>query len=608
MILVTDLNIDKMIDDLLNEQFIGFDTETYGLGRLDKPFSLQFATETQEYYINLKKENGIFLWDAQEVLDRLSPVFDKEATWFIHNAKFDMHKIALYGKEIKGTVHCTQAIERILYNQHFMYRLDACLKRRGKAKNDAVEKEIKENKLYTMIKTDAKKTKTKNKHYDKVSFATMFKYACDDAKEVRWLGLEQLKEVAKLPRYEEVYTTETKLTKASFRLERVGIKVDVNYAIGGQEYEKEKYSEAIKEISKLANRPYASGPKWLASVLDEQGTKYDINPKTGNPIFDKGALAKLDSPITKQIIKARTHEKYSTTYYSSFIEKNIDGYIYATVRQDGTDTGRLSYADPNMQNVPKESKIQEGFQVRKSFIPKSDDYCIVPIDFDQQEFRLMLDYAGEMGLIRDIIDNGVDVHQATADMVGIQRDPAKTLNFGLLYGMGEGKLAMALGLPTYQVSVRGKIVTKSREARELIDQYFGRLPKVKRFIQSVIQKAEARKYIMTWTGRRLHFPNRELCYKAPNHLIQGGCGDIAKVAMPRLVDRLDGMLSDCILQVHDEFIFQVHKDELYVIDDLKNIMQNIYTPMNGMYLTCGVDHSWVSWGKQDIINGYPTRI
>ena len=606
-ILVTDLNIHSVVQTLLNERYIGFDTETYGILRTDDFFSMQFAVEGNSYYVNCKEEGDVFRWGRAEILNKLAPVFsDENKTWFAHNAKFDMHRLAMHGYRLVGRVHCTQAIERIIYNQHMQYSLDACLKRIGRKKNDLVEAEIKDNKLYTMVKTDSKKTKVKVKHYDRVSFNTMFQYACQDAEDVRVLGLSQLARLEGIDGYGKVYDTETRLTKAAFELELEGVKINLDYAKSGRLYEENCYRQEISKVEEITGRPYQSGPKWLSSVLDETGVKYATNPKTGNPIFDRKALAEIRSPITESIIKARTHEKFATTYYAAFLERNINGRIYATVNQAGTDTGRFSYSDPNLQNVPKEENITDGYQVRKCFEP-DDDFCFVMIDYDQQEFRLMLDYAGERKLIKRIMDEGLDIHQAVADMMGVARKPAKSLNFGLLYGMGEGKLAMTLGLPTHIEIINGKEVVRSREARALMDLYFSSLPSVKFLLKNLQDTAKARGYIKTWTGRRLYFPDRELVYKAGNHLIQGGCGDIAKRAMVELVDCCKPLRSKVLMQIHDEFIFKVHKDEFDIVPKLRSIMENIYTPKNGMYLTCGVEHSWKSWGKQDVVSGTPTR-
>lgn len=160
--------------------------------------------------------------------------------------------------------------------------------------------------------------------------------------------------------------------------------------------------------------------------------------------------------------------------------------------------------------------------------------------------------------------------------------------------MGTEKLAAALKVD---------IMT----AKLIRAQYFAKLGRVQHIIRKIIDKAETAKVVKTWCGRELHFPIKEFAYAAPNHLIQGGCGDIARFAMTGIDDYLveRKCRSRQLVQVHDELIFEIHENELEIVDDLKGIMENIYQPFNGMRLTCGVDHSWVSWGKRDVVTGKP---
>jgi DNA polymerase-1 len=577
--------------DISTEKHLGLDTEAYGIGHLDKMFSMQIATNNGSYYFDFRT-NRLGEIDVIREFENCGILGDTDKIWFIHNAKFDMHKLFNENGMIAGTIHCTMAIERLLYNQYMRYGLDACLKRRGRAKNDKVEEYIREHKLYTMEQMAGKKKRVKNKHYDQVPDEIMIPYACQDASDVRFLGLDQMREIHE-QELQENARIEYNLTKTAFAMERRGITLDVDYAAKCKREEEYNLKRQKDEVSFLAGEEFRNGPKWLASAFDKFGQPYECNPKTGNPIFDKHALEKMTSPIAEKVKDIRKTEKYINTYYSSYLGMHVDKKIYATVNQAGTDTGRLSYRDPNLQQVPKEEDFPKGHrQVRKCFVPE-EDHCLVMIDYDQQEFRLMLDYAGEHSLITSIMEHGEDVHQATADMVGITRKSAKTLNFGLLYGMGVEKLAAQL-----------KITVP--EARELRSMYFGRLPKVQRFIQDVTNAAKNRGYIKTWTGRKLYFPDAEFAYKAPNHLIQGGCGDIAKIAMHRCEQNLlYTQSSKLLVQVHDELLFKFHRSELDWVESTHKIMEDVYTPYNRMKLTCGVDHSWVSWGKQDEQKGYP---
>lgn len=603
-ILVTNNNLSEVTTHLYEQTYLGLDTETYGIKYNDKMFALQIASTEAAYYFNFHEYGDQYTWERSELLESLRPLFIKnDNTWFIHNAKFDLHKLANDGVSLGGRVHCTQAVERLLYNQYTRYSLDTCLRRRGREKDDKVAEYVKKNKLYTTYEVEGKKRKVKEVHYDEVPFDLMFDYGCSDVEQVLFLGLDQLKDINDGHVDHELYLNECELTRTCLVMERQGVKVDKQYIQQAKEYESGCLEDAISEASELAQEEFRNGPKWLRAAFDRCGQEYRINSKTGNPIFDKHALAGMQSPIAGIVKEIRTREKYIGTYYSNFLYLGgDDGIIHANIRQSGTDTGRFSYSDPNLQNVPKEEDFEKGqIQVRKCFVPR-EDYCFVMIDFDQQEFRLMLDYAGEHELIRQITEDGVDVHQATADMVGIDRKPAKTLNFGLLYGMGPEKLGNALKIST-------------SEAKELRELYFSRLPRVQSFIKNVQRTAKGRGFIKTWAGRKLWFDKKvydpetlkllDLSYKAPNHLIQGGCGDIARFAMNELQKYLAPTDSRMLIQVHDEIVFEIHKDELWLVEGLQKIMENIYKPQNGMNLTCGVEHSWVSWGKQDVINGYP---
>lgn len=597
-ILVTNNNLAKVTEYLYTQDQLGLDTETYGVRYEDNMFALQIASGEHAFYFNMHNYEydtygEIYVWETHELMAALKPLFNKNTTtWFIHNAKFDLHRLANADTFLSGRVHCTQVVERILYNQHMRYSLDACLRRRKKRKNDRVAKYLGKHKCHTNIEVEGKKRKVKLMHFEQAPFGMMFKYGCDDASDVLSLGQDQLEHLD--GREWDLYDNECKLVHTCLRMERRGVMIDEEYTKKGMHYEKGCLEDAIAEATEVSGEVFKNGPKWLRSAFDKHGQEYDLHPKTGNPIFDKEALGKMQSPIAELVREIRTREKYVGTYYSSFLHyRDSDGAIRANIKTAGTDTSRFSYSDPNLQNVPKEEDFIKGqIQVRKCFVPRPD-HCFVMIDFDQQEFRLMLDYAGETELINNILENGLCVHQATADMVGIERKPAKTLNFGLLYGMGKDKLAKALKIAL-------------AEADSLKKKYFYKLPKVKRLIRDIINVAERRGYITTWSGRKLYFPDPEHAYKAPNHLIQGGCGDIARYAMPRLDERL-GLCdsSHMLIQVHDEIVFEIHKNELDVIDDLKKIMEDVYKPINGMKLTCGVEHSWVSWGKQDVMEGYP---
>jgi DNA polymerase-1 len=306
-------------------------------------------------------------------------------------------------------------------------------------------------------------------------------------------------------------------------------------------------------------------------------------------------LGKIDNPIVSQILAIREHEKYIGTYYSSFLHySKLDGRIHCNLNQAGTETGRFSSSNPNMQNCPKEDDeeyVSAPYSVRKCFIP-DDDALFYMIDYDQMEYRLLLDYAGEKSLITQVND-GVDVHQATASMMGVSRKIAKTLNFMLLYGGGAAKLATALGVPL-------------NKALELKALYFSRLPNIAKFVKQVIQVGGERGYIHNNYGRRCHIMNSDDAYILPNHLIQGTGADVIKFAMVHAYDYLNlvNARTKILLNVHDELLIQTYSDELHHVDKIHSIMQTIYKSKNGLDLTCSMAHSYKSWAYRDKVEGH----
>lgn len=585
----------------------GLDTETTGLRPYqgDRLFSLILSNDSHAYYFNFLAYQDLdeqWVLPREETFELLKPAFaNHSTTWEIHNAKFDLHMLAREGVRIKGAVWDTEALGRILYNRHFSYNLKALAAQIGLKKSDAVEEHIKKHRLYTWLESPGKKKRAKQPHYDQVPFNIMAPYGETDGKVVHQLAAHQLKalkEVAAIvpnDKLTHLVNNEMRLTKTCFEMERVGIKIDKEYCDTAYGYEMARVEDCREEFHKLTGQDLVDSGKALEKVFEQEGETIYRTAK-GNPTFTDEILERYDSPLVDIIRRYRSHSKNAGTYYANFIyfADPLDR-IHPNMRQGGTDTGRFSYSEPNLQNVPKEETGE--LKVRRAFVPTSPDWCFVMIDYDQMEYRMMLDYAGQMDVIRKILDEGLDVHEATAALMGTDRKSAKTLNFLLLYGGGIDKLAAALG------------VTRLK-AKQLKRQYFRSLPRVEDFTQKVMNTVERRGFIFNWAGRVNHFPkfrNKEgkldrFAYRGPNHLIQGGCADVVRMAMPNIQDYLAPHRSRMLLQVHDELLFEMHKSELHLVDDLRRIMETTY-PHRHLPLTCGVDHSWVSWA--DKVPGNP---
>ncbi len=606
--LVTRKNLPEVITKLSRSDHHGLDTETTGLRPYsgDRLFSLIISVSSGSYYFNFQHYEGIDeLWvlDRTETFSRLSPLFkDPLRVWYIHNAKFDMAMLANEGIEIEGTIWDTEVGGRLLYNRYLKYSLDYLGEKIGYKKDDRVKEYIKNNKLYTWYSSPGKAKKKKQPHYDRVPFPLISEYGERDGEIAFKIGeyqkakLQEFYTIIPENKLSKLIANETALVKTCFRMERIGIKIDREYCQRGFDAENKNALEAAKKFKELSGFEFVDSGKALAEAFTSAGEKYPTTEK-GNPSFRQDVLEGFSSSLARLVLEHRSAIKRANTYYANFLYY-ADEYdrIHPNMRQGGTDTGRFSYSEPNLQNCPKDEP--GSMKIRSAFIPTGSDWCLVMIDYDQMEYRLMLDYAGQMDVIEKIMNDGLDVHEATASLMGSTRQAAKTLNFLLLYGGGVEKLAKALGISI-------------EKANQLKYRYFKALPKVKHFSRSVIDRAERRGFIFNQAGRICHFPQMinqktgrkdRFSYRAPNHLIQGGCADIVRFAMTAIDEFLRGYRSRMLLQVHDELLFEVHKSELDIVPELRRIMERSYKYRN-LPLTCGVDHSWNNWG--DKLPGIP---
>lgn len=577
----------------------------------DRLFSIIIAEETEAgpkaYYFNFQAYPGV---GSEHVLPRewlteFQAAFDEPGNlWFIHNAKYDLALLAKEGLTIAGTVHCTLSIDRVVRNDHMAYDLDACAKRLGLAKSDAVDQAIQEMGLWDWIQIPGKKSRQKDLHFDRVPYDIIVPYGLTDGLVTLRLGLHQLGELSarvnetpeNVPPPEFSLSIERRFTKTAFHMERVGIKIDRSYCERASQVEMGRLQKAAHEFELMSGIPFKDSPKVLEKAFTQAGETFPLTEK-GNPSFKGEVLKGMTTPLAKIVQEYRDAHKKWGTYYQNFLffadEQDV---VHANLRQTGTGPGRCSCADPNLQNLTKEDEdadlvededLVDAFEIKRSFVPRPGFFFLMK-DYRQMEYRLMIDYAGEMGLIEQV-KAGLDVHDATAAMVGVSRKYAKTLNFGLLYGMGNEKLARALGIKIY-------------EAKELRYKYFDSLPNVQRFSRNVMKRAESRGFIYNWAGRRCYFSKREFAYKAPNHLIQGGCGYIVKHVQNELDTFLAPFKSRMVMQVHDEVLFEIHETEKHLIPEISRIMEETYKPR---FLPLTTSSAWSDRSWADKREGVP---
>ena len=326
----------------------------------------------------------------------------------------------------------------------------------------------------------------------------------------------------------------------------------------------------------------------IAQVFQKLDLPFDRTEKTNSPSFTKNFLKNHPHPIVKHIARAREINKAHTTFIDTILKHEHKGRIHAEINQlrsdqGGTVTGRFSYNNPNLQQIPARNK-ELGPLIRSLFIPEEGCQWGV-FDYSQQEPRLVVHYASlqKMYAVNDVLDayqdGNADFHQIVAEMAQIPREQAKTINLGLFYGMGKNKLQAELGV-------------SKEKANDLFKHYHSRVPFVKQLMDSVMARAQERGKVRTLLGRLCRFhlwePNqfgihkplphdaallehgpgirRAFTYKALNKLIQGSAADMTKKAMIEL--HKEGIIPH--IQVHDELDISVDNNA----DKIKDIMES----------------------------------
>jgi DNA polymerase-1 len=604
--IVTSANLHEVVCRLALERDLGCDCETTGLAQSDEIFSLIFTTAAEVFYLNFNRWNpdGAEILEKQTTYAALAPIFsDPNRIWRGSNFKFDLRMLRKDGVEVAGEIHCTEAVERLVRNDYLKYGLAACAERRGLAKSDAVAEYVASNGLTSKVIAPGKKTPKKLMHYERV----MQPYAELDAHLSRTIAHDQMRELAlvtveeghELPSRLPLLATERHLTKTLSRMEGDGIKIDLVRCQAAFDYEMGRVEAGKRAYEEFVGCPFVSSGKSLGPVFDKFGVAYERTEK-GNPSFTADWLDELPdtTPLGSLINGIRRPEKRAGTYYGSYLHLATDlNRIHCDFKQGGTSSGRLSARDPNLTNIPKEDEPEDleiPFHVRECFIP-DDGYFFLDIDWAQIQYRIMADRAGEKGLI-DAIMAGEDTHEATARLCGITRKQAKTLNFALLFGAGGEKVAGMLGI-TY------------REAKMLINVYFGKLQAIEKWTKAVARSGETRGFVFNPYGRRLYIEDRNYAYKLPCHIIQGTEGDTLKASMVRIDElfKKRKARSRMTLPVHDEILFNWHPNELDLIPDVVKIMESVYDPyaINGMKLTTSVEYATERFGKRHLKKGIP---
>ena len=513
--------------------------------------------------------------DKKKILEWLKSVCATEGTKVFHNAMYDVCWLRSYGIKVNGYIMDTMVMASLVDENRMRYTLNALSwEYLGERKSEATLREIAKN-----WGIDAKA------ELYKLPAIYVGEYAEKDA----YLTLNLFKRLSteiKKENLTEIFDLETQLFPCLVDMRFKGVRVDVERA------HKLKQQLSTQEKTLLSQVKQETGidvqimaARSVAKVFDKLKLHYERTLKAKEPSFTKNFLAEHDHPVVKMIAKAREINKAHSTFIDSILRYEHKGRIHADINQTrsdqgGTVTGRFSYSNPNLQQIPARNK-DLGPLIRSLFIPENDCQwgCF---DYNQQEPRLVVHFAAttagikEDASVKEIVSNysnsGIDFHETVADMAGINRIQAKTINLGLFYGMGKAKLQAELGLSTKQ------------EAEELFDQYHERDPFGKELMNTTSRWASREGEIRTLLGRGcrfnkwepaqfgMHVPmtwedamkkygenriRRAFTYKALNKLIQGSAADMTKKSMLNLYK--EGIVAH--IQIHDELDISIESDK-----------------------------------------------
>jgi len=569
----TDEKIKELVEKLLQQKEICFDSETTGLDANDTELvGLSFSVTPHEgYYIPCPKEQD----ETKKILNQLNQLFNLSTiTWIGQNIKYDMLVLKWYDIELAGNIYDTMLAHYVIEPE-------------GRRSMDLLSAQYLGYEPVHIEELIGKKGKGQGTMRD-VEIEKIKEYAAEDADitlQLKHVLHPQLKEKEVERVFNEV---ENPLVKVLAAMEFEGVKIDVDFL---NEYSKELEREAAvseQNVFKQAGVKFnLASPKQLGEVLFDL---LKIDPKakktkTGQYATGEDVLQKLahNNPIVADILAFRELTKLKSTYVDALplMINRKTGRVHTSYAQAVAVTGRLSSNNPNLQNIPIRS--DRGKEIRKAFIPRDSDHVLVSADYSQIELRIVAAISGDVNMC-EAFKKGIDIHTATAakvfhvdekDVTKEMRYKAKSVNFGIIYGQGAFGLAENLGI-------------SRSEAKEIIDNYKIEFSGITKYIDGTINFAKENGYVQTLMGRKRwlrdinssNFTVRGFAERnAVNSPIQGTAADMIKLAMIKVhaAIKKENLQSKMILQVHDELVFDALPGEMDILKPL--ILENMKTAL-----------------------------
>ncbi len=547
--------LDDVLDNIDKDAIVAFDTETTGLDtKIAKMVGFSFCVERNKaYYVPVGHSYlGV---EAQVSLDDALRALKKLMTFNVigQNLKFDFSLLANQYNMKPVLPYADTMIMAWLSNPGSKVGLDTLAKQYFKYEMKPFKEMVKKGEDFSAVA---------------ISDATF--YAAEDA----WMtfllygAIKKKMELSSLSHLlKEAKNVEYPFMLVLMRMERLGIKIDPNKLEHLQKRLTQDLLVLTKEIYALSGVEFnIKSPKQLGDVLFQHlGLKGGKKTKTGYST-NEAVLNRLkeEHEVIAKVLEYREYQKILSTYVEPLLKlakADESSRIYTSFVQTGTATGRLSSRDPNLQNIPVRSKL--GRLVREAFVAK-EGYKLVSIDYSQIELRLLAHFSQDAALL-EAFKNGVDIHLATSiilfgeEEAKEKRNFAKSINFGLLYGMGPKKLSEELGI-------------SASEAKEIIANYFASFPTVKNFLEGIQERVKRDGYVETILGRRRIFDYESangmqkaaFMRESVNTVFQGSAADLIKLSM----NQIDSMITEeeldafMLLQIHDELIFEIKEENV----------------------------------------------
>ncbi len=576
----------KVIDTIESDTLVAFDIETMGLDtKRDKLVGFSFAlNEKEAYYVPISHSYlgvtaQVSIEVAIEAIERIL-----KAKVIGQNLKFDL-SLLYYQHQVKEIVPFADTmIMAWLLNSGTKVGLDALAMKFFRYEMKPFKELVKKGETFANVDIES---------------ATF--YAGEDA----WMtfmlygALDRAMELANLNHLKEEATDiEYPFINTLIAMEQRGIKLDIQQLEALKEMLNGTIDRLTREIYELCDSEFnIKSTQQLGNVLfSHLGLKGGKKTKTGYST-NEAVLNSLrdEHEVIPKILEYRAVQKILSTYALPLLKlakEDKESRVYTSFIQTGTATGRLSSKEPNLQNIPVRSEL--GRSVRRAFVAK-EGYKLLSIDYSQIELRLLAHFSKDKALL-EAFNNGVDIHMATAiklfgeEEAKEKRNFAKSVNFGLLYGMGAKKLSDELGIT-------------SKEAKEIISNYFASFPTVKNFLSQIQESVKKIGYVETILKRRRFFDyenatgmqKASFMRESVNTVFQGSASDLIKLSMLEIESYIkeEGINGTMLLQIHDELIFEIKSDEVEVISlKLKRIMENIMELDVPLVCSVSIGESW----------------